>query len=117
MLLLLTSILFQFLDITIYKACNEDHFFPVCTDSCFLLAFTHLKLPPSCQQGYMRKQGLVGSEKLQHQRVAAELVEHTAMKSQDERESGTLQSHNQLLKSSKISGHQLQHLRSTKDEL
>ncbi|XP_039209030.1 FAD-dependent oxidoreductase domain-containing protein 2 [Crotalus tigris] len=86
-------------------------------DSCFLFAFTHLRLPPSCQQGYMRKQGLVGSEKLQHQRVAAELVEHAAMKSQDERENGAMQSHNQLLKSSKISSHQLQHLRSTKDEL
>lgn len=65
----------------------------------------------------MRKQGLVGSEKLQHHRVAAELIEHAAIKSQDERESGTMQSHNQLLKNTKISSHQLQHLTSTKDEL
>ncbi|XP_058046223.1 FAD-dependent oxidoreductase domain-containing protein 2 isoform X3 [Ahaetulla prasina] len=86
-------------------------------ESCFLFAFTHLRLPPFCQQGYVRKQGLVGSEKLQHHRVAAELIEHAAMNSQDERESGAMQSHNQLLKSGKIPSHQLQHLTGTKDEL
>lgn len=116
MLLVLTTILFQFLDRTIYKAWRS--LFPsICTESCFLFAFTHLRLPPFCQQGYMRKQGLVGSEKLQHHRVAAELIEHVAMKLQDERESGTMQSHNQLLKSAKIPSHQLQHFTSTKDEL
>uniref|UniRef100_A0A670XUS6 L-amino-acid oxidase n=1 Tax=Pseudonaja textilis TaxID=8673 RepID=A0A670XUS6_PSETE len=86
-------------------------------ESCFLFAFTHLKLPPFCQQGYMRKQGLVGTEKLQHHRIAAELIEHTAMKSQGEQESSAMQSHNQLLTSTKISSHQLQHLTTTKDEL
>ncbi|XP_013925714.1 PREDICTED: FAD-dependent oxidoreductase domain-containing protein 2 [Thamnophis sirtalis] len=86
-------------------------------ESCFLFAFTHLRLPPFCQQEYMKKQGLVGSEKLQHHRVAAELIEHASIKSQDEQESGTMESHNQLLKSTKISSHQLQHLTSTKDEL
>ncbi|XP_070612298.1 FAD-dependent oxidoreductase domain-containing protein 2 isoform X1 [Erythrolamprus reginae] len=86
-------------------------------ESCFLFAFTHTRLPPFCQQGYMRNQGLVGSEKLQHHRVATEMNERTAVKSQDERESDTMQSQNQLLKSTKISSRGLQHLTSTKDEL
>ncbi|XP_039102096.1 FAD-dependent oxidoreductase domain-containing protein 2 [Hyaena hyaena] len=33
-------------------------------ESCFLFALTHQKLPPFCQQGYLRTQGLVGTESL-----------------------------------------------------
>ncbi|NXP32736.1 FXRD2 protein, partial [Leiothrix lutea] len=44
-------------------------------ESCFLFAFTHQKLPPSCQQGYVRMQGLVGSQELRHHAVQAGLLQ------------------------------------------
>ncbi|XP_025782616.1 FAD-dependent oxidoreductase domain-containing protein 2 isoform X1 [Puma concolor] len=37
-------------------------------ESCFLFALTHQKLPPFCQQGYLRTQGLVGTESLRRHR-------------------------------------------------
>ncbi|XP_037369542.1 FAD-dependent oxidoreductase domain-containing protein 2 [Talpa occidentalis] len=33
-------------------------------ESCFHFALTHQKLPPFCQQGYLSRQGLVGTERL-----------------------------------------------------
>ncbi|NWX98934.1 FXRD2 protein, partial [Nothoprocta ornata] len=45
-------------------------------ESCFLFAFTRQKLPPSCQQGYARMQGLVGTTRLRGHAVAAGLLEN-----------------------------------------
>ncbi|XP_029810974.1 FAD-dependent oxidoreductase domain-containing protein 2 isoform X2 [Suricata suricatta] len=38
-------------------------------ESCFLFALTHQKLPPFCQEGYLRTQGLMGAENLRRRRV------------------------------------------------
>ncbi|NXA40846.1 FXRD2 protein, partial [Eudromia elegans] len=45
-------------------------------ESCFLFAFTRQKLPPSCQQGYVRMQGLVGTRRLQGHAVEAGLLQN-----------------------------------------
>nr|XP_028601489.1 FAD-dependent oxidoreductase domain-containing protein 2 isoform X1 [Podarcis muralis]XP_028601490.1 FAD-dependent oxidoreductase domain-containing protein 2 isoform X1 [Podarcis muralis] len=87
-------------------------------ESCFLFALTRQKLPPFCQQGYMRMQGLMGNERLSRHGVEAGLLEdYTAVDSPDERETGSTQSHDPLLEDHMIPNHQLQHLISTKDEL
>lgn len=43
-------------------------------ESCFFFALTRQKLPPFCQHGYLRTQGLVGTERLRHHRVASGLL-------------------------------------------
>jgi len=43
-------------------------------ESCFLFALTHQKLPPFCQQGYLRMQGLVGTETLRRHGVESGLL-------------------------------------------
>ncbi|CAI5786092.1 FAD-dependent oxidoreductase domain-containing protein 2 [Podarcis lilfordi] len=87
-------------------------------ESCFLFALTRQKLPPFCQQGYMRMQGLMGNERLSRHGVEAGVLEdYTAVDSPDERETGSTQSHDPLLEDHMIPNHQLQHLISTKDEL
>ncbi|XP_008054469.1 FAD-dependent oxidoreductase domain-containing protein 2 [Carlito syrichta] len=43
-------------------------------ESCFLFALTHQKLPPFCQQGYLRMQGLVSTESLRQHRVESRLL-------------------------------------------
>lgn len=43
-------------------------------ESCFLFALTHQKLPPFCQQGYLRAQGLVGTESLRRHGVESGLL-------------------------------------------
>ncbi|XDC53874.1 hypothetical protein R6Z07M_005056 [Ovis aries] len=43
-------------------------------ESCFLFALTHQKLPPFCQQGYLRTQGLVGTESLRQHGVESGLL-------------------------------------------
>lgn len=48
--------------------------FCFCVESCFLFALTHQKLPPFCQQGYLRAQGLVGTESLRRHGVESGLL-------------------------------------------
>lgn len=48
--------------------------FSFCVESCFLFALTHQKLPPFCQQGYLRMQGLVGTETLRRHGVESGLL-------------------------------------------
>nr|XP_010958674.1 FAD-dependent oxidoreductase domain-containing protein 2 [Camelus bactrianus] len=43
-------------------------------ESCFLFALTRQKLPPFCQQGYLRTQGLVGTESLRQHGVESGLL-------------------------------------------
>ncbi|XP_031527540.1 FAD-dependent oxidoreductase domain-containing protein 2 isoform X2 [Vicugna pacos] len=43
-------------------------------ESCFLFALTRQKLPPFCQQGYLRTQGLVGTESLRQHGVDSGLL-------------------------------------------
>lgn len=45
-----------------------------CAESCFLFALTRQKLPPFCQQGYLRTQGLVGTESLRQHGVESGLL-------------------------------------------
>ncbi|XP_058287572.1 FAD-dependent oxidoreductase domain-containing protein 2 isoform X3 [Hylobates moloch] len=47
-------------------------------ESCFLFALTRQKLPPFCQQGYLRMQGLVSTESLQQHRVESRLLQDYA---------------------------------------
>lgn len=83
-------------------------------ESCFLFALTRQKLPPFCQQGYARTQGLAGSERLRRHAVAAGLLEDFAAAdfSGDELPGG-----DQLLKDHGGPVRPLQHLLNTKDEL
>ncbi|XP_006865345.1 PREDICTED: FAD-dependent oxidoreductase domain-containing protein 2 [Chrysochloris asiatica] len=49
-------------------------------ESCFLFALTRQKLPPSCQQGYLRMRGLVGTEHLRRHGVESGLLrDYTTM--------------------------------------
>ncbi|KAM9229551.1 FAD-dependent oxidoreductase domain-containing protein 2 isoform 2-T2 [Dugong dugon] len=43
-------------------------------ESCFLFTLTRQKLPPFCQQGYLKMQGLVGTEHLRRHRVESGLL-------------------------------------------
>ncbi|XP_025062668.1 FAD-dependent oxidoreductase domain-containing protein 2 isoform X2 [Alligator sinensis] len=87
-------------------------------ESCFLFALTRQKLPPSCQQGYLRMQGLVGSEGLRRHAVEASLMEnYTVVDTPNELLGGQKEIHDQLLKDHIIPGRPLQHLINTKDEL
>ncbi|XP_008973258.3 FAD-dependent oxidoreductase domain-containing protein 2 isoform X2 [Pan paniscus] len=43
-------------------------------ESCFLFTLTCQKLPPFCQQGYLRMQGLVSTESLRQHRVESRLL-------------------------------------------
>ncbi|XP_038406614.1 FAD-dependent oxidoreductase domain-containing protein 2 [Canis lupus familiaris] len=43
-------------------------------ESCFLFALTHQKLPPFCQQGYLRMQGLMGTESLRRHGIESGLL-------------------------------------------
>ncbi|XP_038612599.1 FAD-dependent oxidoreductase domain-containing protein 2 isoform X3 [Tachyglossus aculeatus] len=43
-------------------------------ESCFLFALTRRKLPPFCQRGYLRMQGLVGNERLRRHAVESGLL-------------------------------------------
>ncbi|XP_063251869.1 FAD-dependent oxidoreductase domain-containing protein 2 isoform X2 [Prinia subflava] len=88
-------------------------------ESCFLFAFTHQKLPPSCQQGYMRMQGLVGSQELRHHAVQAGLLQdYTHTDFSDDRPPDSHDgSQEQLMRDHGIPVRPLQHLVNAKDEL
>ncbi|NXL61559.1 FXRD2 protein, partial [Chordeiles acutipennis] len=87
-------------------------------ESCFLFAFTHQKLPPFCRQGYMRMQGLVGSEGLRRRAVEAGLLEDYALTDflGDRPPDSPEGSQDQLLRDHVIPVRPLQHLVNAKDE-
>ncbi|XP_062989549.1 FAD-dependent oxidoreductase domain-containing protein 2 [Elgaria multicarinata webbii] len=87
-------------------------------ESCFLFALTRQKLPPFCQQGYMRMQGLMGNERLRRHGIEAGLLEdYAAVDFPNEQKGGSIQSHDQLLEDHMIPNPQLQHLIISRDEL
>ncbi|XP_062444686.1 FAD-dependent oxidoreductase domain-containing protein 2 isoform X3 [Rhea pennata] len=88
-------------------------------ESCFLFAFTRQKLPPFCQQGYVRMQGLVGIKRLQRHAVDAGLLEdYTAADFTGDRLLGSPEgSQDQLLRDRAMPVSPLQHLVTAKDEL
>lgn len=87
-------------------------------ESCFLFALIRRKLPPFCQQGYMRKQGLMGNERLRRHGVEAGLLEdYAAVDSPHEQEDSSIQSYDQMLTDHRTPNHELKQLMSTKDEL
>nr|XP_027794538.1 FAD-dependent oxidoreductase domain-containing protein 2 isoform X3 [Marmota flaviventris] len=47
-------------------------------ESCFLFTLTRQKLPPFCQQGYLRMQGLMGTESLRRHGVESGLLQDYA---------------------------------------
>ncbi|NXQ99060.1 FXRD2 protein, partial [Sagittarius serpentarius] len=87
-------------------------------ESCFLFAFTRQKLPPFCGQGYVRMQGLVGSERLRRHAVEAGLLEDYTLTdfSGDRPPDSQEGSQDQLLSDHAIPVHPLQHLVNAKDE-
>ncbi|KAM9026314.1 FAD-dependent oxidoreductase domain-containing protein 2 [Ara ararauna] len=88
-------------------------------ESCFLFAFTRQKLPPFCHQGYMRMQGLEGSEGLRRHAVEAGLLQDYSITDfmGDRPPDSHKGSQDQLLRDHVISVHPLQHLVNAKDEL
>ncbi|XP_074682642.1 FAD-dependent oxidoreductase domain-containing protein 2 [Strix aluco] len=88
-------------------------------ESCFLFAFTHQKLPPFCRQGYMRLQGLVGSEGLRRHAVEAGLLEDYTLTDflGDRTPDNHKGSQDRLLRDHMIPVRPLQHLVNAKDEL
>ncbi|XP_065599109.1 FAD-dependent oxidoreductase domain-containing protein 2 [Cyrtonyx montezumae] len=87
-------------------------------ESCFLFALTHQKLPPFCQQGYARMQGLAGSESLRRHAVKAGLLEDYAATdfSGDKPPDSLPESQDQLLRDHVIALRPLHHLVNAKDE-
>ncbi|XP_016017251.2 FAD-dependent oxidoreductase domain-containing protein 2 [Rousettus aegyptiacus] len=57
-------------------------------ESCFLFALTRQKLPPFCQLGYLRTQGLVGTESLRQHRVERGLLQDYATAGKHREDSG-----------------------------
>lgn len=57
-------------------------------ESCFLFALTRQKLPPFCQLGYLRTQGLVGTRSLRQHRVDSGLLQDYATAGRHTEDSG-----------------------------
>uniref|UniRef100_A0A6J0T8R6 L-amino-acid oxidase n=1 Tax=Pogona vitticeps TaxID=103695 RepID=A0A6J0T8R6_9SAUR len=92
-------------------------------ESCFLFALTRQKLPPFCQQGYMRMQGLLGNKGLWHHAVEAGLLEDYGAVDTSKEDEGisihlqdSVSSHPHV-EDRIIPNHQLPPLMGTKDEL
>ncbi|NXJ06259.1 FXRD2 protein, partial [Odontophorus gujanensis] len=87
-------------------------------ESCFLFALTRQKLPPFCQQGYARMQGLAGSESLRRHAVKAGLLQDYAVTdfSGDKLPASLPESQGQLLRDHVIPLRPLHHLVHAKDE-
>lgn len=62
--------------------------FCFCVESCFLFALTRQKLPPFCQLGYLRMQGLVGTESLRQHRAERGLLQDYATAGKHREDSG-----------------------------
>ncbi|XP_031455952.1 FAD-dependent oxidoreductase domain-containing protein 2 [Phasianus colchicus] len=87
-------------------------------ESCFLFALTRQKLPPFCQQGYARLQGLIGNERLRRHAVEAGLLEDYAVMdfSDDKLPDSRQGSQDQLLRDHVIPLRPLHHFVNAKDE-
>ncbi|XP_040493408.1 FAD-dependent oxidoreductase domain-containing protein 2 isoform X1 [Ursus maritimus] len=81
-------------------------------ESCFLFALTHQKLPPFCQQGYLRTQGLMGTESLRRHGVESGLLRDYATVGRRREDGGR-----GLLGGSQAPGPPVQALDSNKEEL
>ncbi|XP_045728558.1 FAD-dependent oxidoreductase domain-containing protein 2 [Mirounga angustirostris] len=81
-------------------------------ESCFLFALTHQKLPPFCQQGYLRMQGLVGTETLRRHGVESGLLRDYTIVGRRREDQGQ-----GPLSSSRAPGPPVQPLDSNKEEL
>ncbi|XP_030304904.1 FAD-dependent oxidoreductase domain-containing protein 2 [Calypte anna] len=88
-------------------------------ESCFLFALTRQKLPPCCQQGYLRMQGLLGSERLRRHAAEAGLLQDYTLTdfSGNRPPDSHTGSQDQLLRDHTVRVHPLQHLVNAKDEL
>lgn len=86
-------------------------------ESCFLFALTRQKLPPFCQQGYLRMQGLVSTESLRQHRVESRLLRDDAPMGRDLEDSSQHPGDQELLGAPLAPGPLAQSLDSNKEEL
>ncbi|XP_001376043.2 FAD-dependent oxidoreductase domain-containing protein 2 [Monodelphis domestica] len=77
-------------------------------ESCFLFALTRQKLPPFCQHGYMKMQGLMGNERLRRHGIESGLMEDYTMDEQPADQKPGVP---------RIPNHPSQHATSIKEEL
>lgn len=91
--------------------------FRFCVESCFLFALTRQKLPPFCQQGYLRMQGLVSTESLRQHRVESRLLRDDAPMGRDLEDSSQQPGNQELLGAPLAPGPLAQSLDSNKEEL
>ncbi|XP_012331776.3 FAD-dependent oxidoreductase domain-containing protein 2 [Aotus nancymaae] len=86
-------------------------------ESCFLFALTRQKLPPFCQQGYLRMQGLVSTESLRQHRVESRLPRNHAATDSHLEDSSQQPGDHEPLDVPMAPGHLAQSLDSNKEEL
>lgn len=86
-------------------------------ESCFLFALTRQKLPPFCQQGYLRMQGLVGTESLWRHGVESGLLRNHAPVGSRREDSSQQPGSHEPAGHSLAPGPQVQPLNSNKEEL
>ncbi|XP_017516805.3 FAD-dependent oxidoreductase domain-containing protein 2 isoform X2 [Manis javanica] len=86
-------------------------------ESCFLFALTRQKLPPFCQQGYLRMQGLVGTESLWRHGVESGLLRNYAPVGSRREDSSQQPGSHEPAGHSLAPGPQVQPLNSNKEEL
>lgn len=96
---------------------NSFIFFCFCVESCFLFALTRQKLPPFCQQGYLRAQGLVGTESLRQHGVESGLLQDYAAAGRHREDSGRWPGYHGLVGRPQAAGPLVQPLDSNKEEL
>lgn len=98
---------------------QPDSFISFCfsVESCFLFALTRQKLPPFCQQGYLRMQGLVGTGSLRQHRVESGLLQDYAAAGKRREDSGQWPGFREPVDQPQAPGPLDQPLNSNKEEL
>lgn len=91
--------------------------FCLSVESCFLFALTRQKLPPFCQQGYLRMQGLVGTGGLRQHRVESGLLQDYAAAGKRREDSGQRPGFHEPVDRPQAPGPLDQPLTSNKEEL
>lgn len=91
--------------------------FCCCVESCFLFALTRQKLPPFCQQGYLRMQGLVGTESFRQHRVESGALQDHAAADRHREDSGQWPGYHGPIGHPQAPGPLVQPLHSNKEEL
>lgn len=86
-------------------------------ESCFLFALTRQKLPPFCQQGYLRTQGLVGTKSLRQHRVESGALQDHAAAGRRREDSGRWPGYHGPAGHPQAPGPLVQPLNSNKEEL